>query len=716
MKLFCFGLLISFSSLFLKGINSERLHEQIYSSIEGSAACFRRLNGTHQAGCSSSFNGAVGVVHMVRDISHAQWVVYNATAGPYMPVVSTSVFNIVIELLLEEPSNIAGILVFHNATARPSSFSHELKCPNEYYNTKESKCPSSNGLVWNEIGTGLLRRDIPYPIFYLPNSKIDVINQIEQCFERFNLDLNNQKGNPLCSLQLNSFMYAAVNTVTCLRRSASSDILTATKVCDPLGDYNVYYSLFPRSKETEPKTKPVTLVTARIDTASLFDGVAPGAASSVIGLVGLITTASVLSKMIPVNDSNLYDNNVLFTLFNGESYDYIGSQRVAYDISQESWPPLLPLNSEQIPLHVELGQIGGSLKLFKNNSWPMYAYAPYTDLPAQITEFLAKFSNYLNEVNMTVTPKFTMNLPPSSVHSFRRILKNATESAKLSELLLVDHGDTFTNKYYESVLDDEENIGYVYHNISIGSDGTFVSTEALLANGTMKAYEAQVKLARLATALARTLYQEVTGKPYSGNVSASAHMVDEVLYCFLSSQACRVLAAADYGAGSAGAGPPERPAPLYVGVAAAASPAALYAGHALALLTGDHLTANKTECDVLDKPGYTYYWLRGWNLTGVCIQTTMNFSAAVSPAFIISDYDMTSGVYSSWTESVWQAMWARVFVSAGGGGARAAGAAGAVVTLLAALLTWRLQKDPAMFTLADRPASSATGILGTVNC
>lgn len=49
-------------------------------------------------------------------------------------------------------------------------------------------------------------------------------------------------------------------------------------------------------------------------------------------------------------------------------------------------------------------------------------------------------------------------------------------------------------------------------------------------------------------------------------------------------------------------------------------------------------------------------------------------------------------MYSAWTESVWQAMWARVFVRAGGAGARAAGGAGAAATALAALLTYWLQR------------------------
>ncbi|VVC94151.1 unnamed protein product [Leptidea sinapis] len=84
-------------TLFILGIseviNGERLHGRIYSSIEGSAACFRRLNATHQVGCSSSDNGTVGVVHMINDISDAQWLVYNSSAGPYIGVVSTNTFN-----------------------------------------------------------------------------------------------------------------------------------------------------------------------------------------------------------------------------------------------------------------------------------------------------------------------------------------------------------------------------------------------------------------------------------------------------------------------------------------------------------------------------------------------------------------------------------------------------------------------------------------------
>ncbi|KAM3966462.1 nicastrin [Aphomia sociella] len=703
----------------------ERLHKQIYSSIEGGAACFRRLNGTHQMGCASSDKGSVGVVAMIRDVSDAQWLALNATAGPYMAVVSTLMFHSVVDILMDHSHNVAGILVFDNATLGTSAFTQDSKCPNEYSSGPGSQCSSasSNGKVWNEKGTDLLRSDIPFPIFFLPESRFEEITKIEDCHDRFNIDRSNQENMPLCSIQLNSFMFAALNSAVCLRRSATTALLTPIKVCDPLGDLNVYYSLFPRGKETEQNKKPVILVTARIDAASLFDGVSPGAASSVIGMVTLITAATALSQMIPIEDADLYARNILWTLFNGEAFDYIGSQRVAYDISHNAWPPSAPLSPNDIPLHLELGQIGGSLLLNKDTeSWPLYGFTPDDLTQFQITQILNEINSNLGVHSMSLTPVFTENLPPSSLHSFRRILKNATESGAMKEVLITDFNENFTNMFYNSALDDYDKLGFVYHNISVGIDGKFIPTDELISNGTMKKTEIQVKIAYLANAVARTLYKEVVGNPYAGNLSASAHLVDEMLYCFLRSQACRLLLAADYAtSGSREDNLPERPAPLYVGVAAWSSTAPVFAGHLLALLAGKHLPNNRSSCDELRDTNYSYYWLRGWNNSGVCIQTTMNFSQALSPAFMIPDYDFTSGTYSTWTESVWQTMWARVFVAASGGGARSAAVAGVATTLVAIALTAWLRRHASLVFASPPPlvhsdAASAAGILRTVNC
>lgn len=45
-----------------------------------------------------------------------------------------------------------------------------------------------------------------------------------------------------------------------------------------------------------------------------------------------------------------------------------------------------------------------------------------------------------------------------------------------------------------------------------------------------------------------------------------------------------------------------------------------------------------------------------------CYRTTLNLTKAISPAFIIKDYDWSSGLYSSWTESSWQDISVRIFL------------------------------------------------------
>jgi nicastrin len=48
--------------------------------------------------------------------------------------------------------------------------------------------------------------------------------------------------------------------------------------------------------------------------------------------------------------------------------------------------------------------------------------------------------------------------------------------------------------------------------------------------------------------------------------------------------------------------------------------------------------------------------------TTLCFRTTMNFTEAVSPAFVIEDYDWSSGQYSSWTESTWGDIKLKIFL------------------------------------------------------
>lgn len=161
------------------------------------------------------------------------------------------------------------------------------------------------------------------------------------------------------------------------------------KFCDPLGDKNVYWSL----KEFQPNilNQSVAIVAARLDAASMFQDLSPGALSTATSIVTLMTTANLISEMLPYNDAVNYSKffnlilfveiqciiflylsfknfihlyytflakNIMFILFNGEAYDYIGSSRMVYDMLNGNFPnDIIKFNRSHVGLYVELSQI-----------------------------------------------------------------------------------------------------------------------------------------------------------------------------------------------------------------------------------------------------------------------------------------------------------------------------------------------------------------------
>ena len=88
-------------------------------------------------------------------------------------------------------------------------------------------------------------------------------------------------------------MFAAVNSETCLRRSAPSLNFNPNVFCDPLGDRNIHWPVGPVSDNV----KNVIMVIARLDANSLYENLVPGAGSTVTGLVTLLATATYLHSL-----------------------------------------------------------------------------------------------------------------------------------------------------------------------------------------------------------------------------------------------------------------------------------------------------------------------------------------------------------------------------------------------------------------------------------
>lgn len=88
---------------------------------------------------------------------------------------------------------------------------------------------------------------------------------------------------------------------------------------------------------------------------------------SLISYATLISTANLLANLLP--ERMVSDNpNVLFVLFNGESYDFIGSQRLMYDLNKGYFPPKSQgtheIGIENIGLMVDIGALDDLQSLF----------------------------------------------------------------------------------------------------------------------------------------------------------------------------------------------------------------------------------------------------------------------------------------------------------------------------------------------------------------
>ena len=106
------------------------------------------------------------------------------------------------------------------------------------------------------------------------------------------------------------------------------------RYCDPMGDRNIWATLHARDSAQAEDARSVIVLAARLDTTSMFDGEAPGAVSTVTGLVSALSTYQLLTQLdVPKSTKG----NVMLVLFNGEAYDYIGSSRLVYDMAKKMY-------------------------------------------------------------------------------------------------------------------------------------------------------------------------------------------------------------------------------------------------------------------------------------------------------------------------------------------------------------------------------------------
>ncbi|XP_057663612.1 nicastrin [Diorhabda carinulata] len=617
-----------------------RTKDKMYEKISSTSACYRRLNGTHQVGCTSKRGGSIGVIHFCDNLKDLENIISEGTSPPYIPILPTRLFHPKILQFMIDSEKVNGVIL-HSDNDTLNNFTHDNQCPNPQSSLKGT---CSKDSIWNPWGTGMLYLDIPFPIFYVENS--ENIQSIKDCFNKFNnYSYSEQIYRPLCSLELRSFMYATTNTPTCIRRSDLLTSLNPTKFCDPLGDNNIWASLHPLVETiNKNETRAVIdqtyiVVAAKLDTTSFFEKTV-GANSPISGIVTLLSLAKFLNDTVTLEDVQKAKKNVLFFLFNGESYDYIGSQRMLYDMIHGNFPVddvegsdfLPPISPMNINLYIELSQLG-------NSNGTLYIH--HLNEEQAITNFIEILRDYTTEeIQLETVPR---SLPPSSLHTFKKDFPN------FPGLVIADHKTAYSNNFYNSIYDDSNNIRFKYYNVS-------KEEESLIPKDSIQYF-----ITNVTEILGKSIFTAITERNYTGDYKFDVVLVNELLFCYLEDSSCKVHQAIHNNTKW-----PKKPLNLYVGVERGENIATTVAALTLGWFTGKYAGPGNINCTKKPKnSAFSYYNMStsiyDLNVTN-CYKITMNTTKAVSPAFNISDYNWSSGMYSTWSESTWTDISARMFL------------------------------------------------------
>uniref|UniRef100_A0A8C8FCC1 Nicastrin n=1 Tax=Oncorhynchus tshawytscha TaxID=74940 RepID=A0A8C8FCC1_ONCTS len=673
----------------LSDVSCNSVEQKIYVELNNTVPCVRLLNATHQIGCQSSISGDTGVIHVLESEADLEWPLSKGPNPPYMVLLESSLFTRSIMMKMKNESNrVAGVAVVVPNTS-PPEFSPHTTCPNEntgvYSDNYGPNLAHCNTTVWNPRGNGLSYEEFDFPVFSLKED--NETEFIKQCYLDHNRAVNGSAPQyPLCAMQLFSHMHAVTNTPTCMRRNDINFSINPEMVCDPLGDYNVWGSIRPYNDTVfgHKENESVVIAAARLDSRAFFWEVSTGAEGSVSGFVTLLAAAQALRE---VTHAAPPTRNILFAFFQGETFDYIGSSRMVYDMENGKFV----IDLDNIHSVLEIGQVAvhSGTNLFLHSDPVSRRNNTVND---EVREEL--FSSFFVPLTW---PNVSQPLPPSSLQRFLR-------AQPIPGIVLADHESAFNNRYYESFYDNAANLNLTYpSDLSPEEQLEFVTDTAK-------------SLTDVATVVARALYKQAGGDESLVNtIKADPKIVTQMLYGFLvsSNNSWFQAVMAPELKNILKPSPPE----YYVGVAMSSTPTRLVQ-YLLANLTGACLFVHygagipPHSHSLFLSQMYSYLWVQGIvppNSTerdSFCVRASVRLTKAVSPAFELGEY--ASKDYSTWTESRWKFIKARIFLVASRDLEMLTLGVGVAVLFTSLLVTYFIStKADVLFSSTREPASAA---------
>ncbi|XVE90848.1 hypothetical protein DITRI_Ditri20bG0109100 [Diplodiscus trichospermus] len=452
------------------------LQKSMYMVVEG-YPCVRLVNLSGEIGCSNPG----------RDKVVAPIIKYKNTkelAQPYTILLSMDDVEGFFSRISNDSSfarNVRGVLVESEVEIQHKlkGFSPALKFPQAefapYHNTTYE---------WNPIGSGIMWKSYNFPVFLLSESSTSTLQEVA---------MKNEKTDNTYTTNVAEF--DAVMQTTKVGTHDSESCLKE-ETCLPLGGYSVWSALPPINSSSSNQSKPIILTVASMDAASFFRDKSPGADSLISGMISLLAAVDALSHVDGLEDLN---RQLVFLVFTGEAWGYLGSRRFLLELDQQS-DAVHGLNSTLIHLVMEIGSTGRGLS---QGNKTFFAHTEVSSAANEALDALKLAQESLKSEGVRISAATSSNpgIPPSSLMAFLR--KNSSTSG----IVLEDFDAIFSNKFYHSHLDDSANI----------------NSSAIVA---------------AASLVARALYvlasdnKDLTSPALSG-INANATLVEELISCML---------------------------------------------------------------------------------------------------------------------------------------------------------------------------------------
>ena len=139
--------------------------------------------------------------------------------------------------------------------------------------------------------------------------------------------------------------------------------------------------------------------------------------------------------------------NILFAFLNGEAFDYIGSSRMVYDMTEKAFPAKVEdgdfKNGHQPPLELNhIKEIITLGQLYNSASDNLFAHTDTSFSDREmIRELKARFRGTLQDATGD------KGLPPSSIQSFLK------KSKSIPGVHISDFDQEYTNKFFHGIFD-----------------------------------------------------------------------------------------------------------------------------------------------------------------------------------------------------------------------------------------------------------------------